>query len=94
VLARRGRVVEARSRLQPLIEGGRRRSTATAALLIHVALGDTTEALDWLEWMEREKPWATVTIGIEPMLDPLRNQPRFQAVMKRLGIPESKNVTE
>jgi TolB-like protein/Tfp pilus assembly protein PilF len=94
VLARRGRVVEARSRLQPLTEGGRRRSTATAALLIHVALGDTTEALDWLEWMEREKPWATVTIGMEPMLDPLRTQPRFQAVMKRLGIPESKNVTE
>ena len=80
--------------LRRWVEGGRFFPPPTAALLIHVALGDTTEALDWLEWMEREKPWATVTIGMEPMLDPLRTQPRFQAVLKRLGIPESKNVTE
>jgi hypothetical protein len=47
-------------------------------------MGDLSRALDWAEraWEER-RGWL-VYFGVNPLVDPLRGEPRFQALLGRL----------
>jgi hypothetical protein len=49
-------------------------------------LGDTERALVLLETCAAKKCPMLVTIGVEPDFDGLRQQPRFQALVKKLGL--------
>jgi hypothetical protein len=56
---------------------------------IHVALGDTTAALDWLERALAERsPWIGY-LEVDPRIAPLRSEPRFQRLAAKLhdGFP-------
>ncbi len=57
--------------------------------VIHTGLGEIDEALQWLEraYMDRN-PWM-VYLQVEPRLDPLRADPRFQDLLRRMNFPES-----
>jgi tetratricopeptide (TPR) repeat protein len=55
--------------------------------LVHVALGDAASALDSLEQAYRERASALVAMGVDPMLDPIRAEPRFQALMAQMNLP-------
>jgi hypothetical protein len=51
--------------------------------------GDDSEALDWLERaVDEHTPWLT-ELKIDPMWDAVRSQPRFVALLKKIGLEQS-----
>jgi len=55
--------------------------------LIYLALGDTESALAWLEKAcDAKGGLLPILIGADPRLDPLRSEPRFQNVLKRMNL--------
>jgi hypothetical protein len=54
--------------------------------MVYVGLGDRDRALELLRkaWLERSP--GLVFLKVEPMLDPLRSDPRFKALLRELGI--------
>ena len=53
--------------------------------MVYQGLGDTDEAFRWLERAYRERtmhPW----ISSDPRLDPIRSDPRFKDLMRRMGL--------
>jgi len=60
--------------------------------LVHLALGEKEKAIDDLERAYRERADPDIVgIKVEPLLDPLRGDPRFERlVAKVIGIAESK----
>ncbi len=52
---------------------------ASCPAIIHVALGETAQALDWLEKKPRTYPLGS--LKVDPYLDPLRAEARFQALL-------------
>jgi TolB-like protein/DNA-binding winged helix-turn-helix (wHTH) protein/Flp pilus assembly protein TadD len=52
--------------------------------LIYVGLGDTDQAMRWLE--KAYQAQFDAVILLRPQFDPLRSDPRFQALMGRLGL--------
>jgi serine/threonine-protein kinase len=87
VLAVSGRVGEAREILATL---ARRRAESYvspwALASIHARLGETEEALDWLERAYEEHDSALVWLKVHPRFDALRNEPRFEALLARLRL--------
>ena len=54
--------------------------------LIHVGLGEKEEALNLLERAYEERyPWL-MHLAVEPRLDPIRSEPRFKALLSRIGL--------
>ena len=53
---------------------------------VYAALGDKTRAIDWLEkgYSERFNPG----VLLRPSFDSLRGEPRFQALQRRIGLPQ------
>ncbi|MGB8536803.1 MAG: tetratricopeptide repeat protein [Acidobacteriaceae bacterium] len=60
-------------------------SRASEIAAIYVSLGDTNEAMTWLEkgYAERFNPG----VLIRPGFDPLRSDPRFRELAHRIGLP-------
>ncbi|MBP7551178.1 MAG: protein kinase, partial [Gemmatimonadaceae bacterium] len=54
--------------------------------LIHLALGDRAEALRWLERAYQARSHSMVLMRHDPHLDPLRGDPAFEAIAKKVGI--------
>ena len=55
---------------------------------VYSALGETDEALDQLEQAFEEGSTLMHYLKTRPLFDPLRGEPRFQALMRRLNFPE------
>jgi serine/threonine-protein kinase len=53
---------------------------------IHAALGDRDEAFAALDQAYEEKPVMMISLMNEPKLDPLRDDPRFSALVNRVGL--------
>jgi hypothetical protein len=49
-------------------------------------LGDKASAMDWLEKAYRERDHSLVAIKTDPGYDPLRGDPRFAALMRRMKL--------
>ena len=60
---------------------------STCFARVHSGLGEVERALDWLEkgCDQRELPMAM--LKIHPVYDPLRDEPRFRAVVERMRFP-------
>jgi TolB-like protein/Flp pilus assembly protein TadD len=54
---------------------------------IYTGLGEKGTALDWLDKAYKERNDRLVYLNVDPMADPLRSEPRFQDLMKRLHLP-------
>jgi tetratricopeptide (TPR) repeat protein len=54
---------------------------------VYTGLGEKSTALDWLDKAYKERNDRLVYLNVDPMADPLRSEPRFQNLMKRLHIP-------
>jgi hypothetical protein len=51
--------------------------------VIHIALGDTTAGLDWLERAyDEQSPWIGY-LGVDPRVDPVRSHPRFDSLLRK-----------
>jgi len=56
--------------------------------LIHTGLGENDEALEWLERAYQDRNGWMPFLQVEPRLDPLRSDPRFQDLLGRMNFPE------
>src|ERR1041385_7150035 len=54
--------------------------------MLFAGLGDRDTALTWLEKAFVERADGLTWLGVEPMLDELREDPRFQDLIKRIGL--------
>jgi hypothetical protein len=57
--------------------------------LVYLGLGDKEEALHWLEQSYQDRAGSDIGyIRVEPLLDPLRGDPRFEALAEKI-VPAS-----
>jgi TolB-like protein len=54
--------------------------------LVYAGLGQKTEAFEWLEQAYRAHDVGLVYLKVDPCLDPLRSDPRFSALIQRVGL--------
>jgi len=57
--------------------------------ILYVQLGDKPSALDALEKAYEERSLSMTEIAIEPSFDPLRADPRFQTLLRRVGLEKT-----
>ena len=55
---------------------------------IHVGLGETDEAFAWLEKAFEKRSRSLAWLNVAKEYDGLRSDPRFQSLVKRVGLPE------
>jgi hypothetical protein len=55
----------------------------------YTMIGETDEAFTWLERAYRERDPLMPMVKATPLLDPLRSDPRFDELLRRIGFPES-----
>lgn len=83
-----GREQEARALLSDL--RARRARTFIPAVpfaYIHLGLGETEEALKWLEVAYEERDVSLIWLKVLPAYDSVRSSPRFQAILDRMNFP-------
>jgi TolB-like protein/DNA-binding winged helix-turn-helix (wHTH) protein len=56
--------------------------------VVYIALGKTETAMDWMEKAFADRSNGLVFLKVEPELDPLRSNPRFITLQKRLNFPD------
>jgi TolB-like protein len=82
-----GRRADAEAELQAL-----RASSGDEGALDYAAIyaqwGEVAKALEWLETAWRLRDSSLAELKAEPDLDPLRNEPRFQAIERELKFPD------
>jgi TolB-like protein len=54
---------------------------------VHTGLSQKNQAVTWLEKAYREHNDRLIYLGIEPLADPLRAEPRFRELLSRVGLP-------
>ncbi len=87
VLARMGRREEALAIVDQLVGLSDKQYVSPYGIAsIFSCLGEVETALDWLERAYRDHDQTLVWIGVHPRLDPLRAEPRFQALLVRMDL--------
>ncbi len=56
---------------------------------VYAALGEADAAFEWLEKAYERRQGELGWLQVAPVLDPLRSDPRFQDLLRRIGLPES-----
>jgi hypothetical protein len=54
---------------------------------IYAQWGNRAKALEWLETAMRLRDSGLIYVKTDPLLDPLRKEPRFQAIERELNFP-------
>ena len=86
--ARAGNGESARQLLRELRERSRREYVPPFSMaLICIGLNDRQAALDWLEKGYQDHSTLMVYAKTDPLLDPLRSEPRFAALLQRMKLP-------
>jgi class 3 adenylate cyclase/TolB-like protein/Tfp pilus assembly protein PilF len=67
--------------------GQERFVTPFCQAMIYLGTGDNGKAIDWLEKAYAERSVWMGWLKVQPMLDPLRSDPRFQALYKKMNFP-------
>jgi tetratricopeptide (TPR) repeat protein len=89
MLALNGRRAEAEPLLAGAIEEGERSYVSPAYVaLARLALGDRDGALRWLERGVDERDYGMVALKTLPDYGPLRGDPRFQTLLRRMKFPD------
>jgi tetratricopeptide (TPR) repeat protein len=86
--ARSGRPVEALKILNELKDTSRRRYVSPYDLaMVYTGLGDKDNAINQLNRAYEERAGWIVALKVEPMLDPLRSDPRFAELQRKMNFP-------
>ncbi|HKF22617.1 MAG TPA: winged helix-turn-helix domain-containing protein [Candidatus Angelobacter sp.] len=59
---------------------------------VYAALGDKDRAFQWLDQAYQNRDFFLTFIKTDPAMDPLRSDPRFAAMLKKIGFPEAKQL--
>ena len=83
-----GRLDEAHKVLEQLHELSKQRYVTPYGLgRVYSALGEKEEALHWLETAYCKRAEWMVLLKVDPCLDDLRPDPRFQVLLLRMNFP-------
>jgi len=92
-LHRLGRPEEAGRRLQLMMdEYGNSASYQYAQ--VYAQWGEPEKALDWLQTGLEVRDPGLISLGTDPLLDPLRHEPRFRELLQQAGFAECCDVGE
>jgi TolB-like protein/Tfp pilus assembly protein PilF len=69
-------------------KAGRGDDWGTNFAAIYVQWGNTSKALEWLETALRARDSGLDSLKTDPLMDPLRKEPRFQAIQRALKFPD------
>lgn len=87
--AHAGRRPEALRLLEELKRRQRRGYVPAAAFVnAYLGLGDNEQAFAWLERAYQEHSMLLQFIKVHPLMDPLRGDPRFANLVRRVGLPQ------
>ncbi|MFY9583637.1 MAG: tetratricopeptide repeat protein [Candidatus Acidiferrales bacterium] len=89
IYGRWGQQAQARRALAKLEQIIRHRQTDPTQMLVYayVGLGKNDEAIALLQKADAEHSNLVTTLRVDPVYDPLRSDPRFQELMRRVGLP-------
>jgi DNA-binding winged helix-turn-helix (wHTH) protein/TolB-like protein len=83
-----GKRDEARKVIDDLAERSKRKYVSPSFIAgIYAGLGERDQAFAWLEKAYQERQPSLTLIGVEAVFDPLRSDPRFADLMRRVGLP-------
>jgi TolB-like protein/Tfp pilus assembly protein PilF len=85
--ARAGQRAEAQRLLQKSIEQSRHEVGAYEVALVYAGLGEKDRACEWLERAYKAHEGDMSFLKVDPPLDPLRSDPRFQDLLRRMNFP-------
>jgi tetratricopeptide (TPR) repeat protein len=90
VYSRLGRVADARRALERLKQWRRDRPWDPMPMLpgAYLAVNEREKALDSLERLFEERSSGVATLKVDPVYDPLREDSRFQSLLRRTGLAE------
>jgi len=57
-----------------------------ASMVVYLGLGENEKALEWLEKSYADRDPTCWPLKVEPFYDSLRTEPRFQALLKKVGL--------
>ena len=57
-----------------------------AQVLVYLGLGDKGRTYEWLEKCYEEQDYACWELKVDPVFDGMRDEPRFQALLKKVGL--------
>jgi TolB-like protein/Tfp pilus assembly protein PilF len=81
-----GRKTQARAAVKQLHrDAAKRYVPATYIGILHAGLGETESAFEWLERAYEERADGLTLLNVEPMVDGLRSDTRFQRLIERIG---------
>jgi TolB-like protein/DNA-binding winged helix-turn-helix (wHTH) protein/Tfp pilus assembly protein PilF len=86
IYGRAGRPAQARSALEKMRSLKLGPIDPLALVAPYVALGDKAQAFVWLEKAVAEHSPGVTALKVDPTYDPLRSDPRFQALLTRVGL--------
>jgi serine/threonine protein kinase/tetratricopeptide (TPR) repeat protein len=82
-----GNTAEARRLLGELTEARTRRVvSAWGIAALHASLGDVDDAFRWLEIAIEERAAGMILLRVHPRLDPIRKDPRYAELVRRVGL--------
>jgi len=88
-LALAGKREEAEKILSQLMEQSKKQYVSPFYVaLVCAGLGENEKAMDWLEKAYEDRSNALVFLKVDPQLDTLRTNPRFQSLLHRLRLPQ------
>ena len=89
--ARSGRAADARRVLDQMEElSSKQYISPFDRAVVHAGLEDRDGALQWLEKAAEERVPDVLVLRLDPRLARLEGEPRFQALARRVGLPEKK----
>ena len=95
VLASCGDAAEARAALAELTRKGEARGAlAYEVAVVYSLLGDADAAFEWLERAAEEHAVGLAFVRVDPRLNGLRDDPRFDAMLRRIGSWEAPHLSD
>jgi len=84
-----GRKSEALKILDNLTQDSKQRFVSSYAIaLIYLGLRNNSEAIAWLGRAYAQRSEELIFLQVEPTFDPLRSDPRFQALLRKMNFPQ------
>jgi TolB-like protein/Tfp pilus assembly protein PilF len=81
------KIVSELKRLEERVGPEDRNVPRFAFVWAYAGLGDKEQAIAWLDKAYQERRDLMIGLNIDPLVDPLRSDPRFQDLVRRVGLP-------
>jgi len=89
IYALEGNIPESRKLLDTLAKRSKHQYVPPLAFVsIYIGLGDKDSAFSWLERAYEERSDDLGRLRVDPLFDSLRSDPRFQELIRRIGVPQ------